>query len=73
MELAVIENEALKLSHTDRALLADRLLATLDTPGDGTLQAWVEEGERRLTRFRKGEIVAMDGQTALASLREQFG
>ena len=73
MELALIEHEALKLSQVDRALLADRLLETLGTPDPRVMQAWAVEGERRLALFRSGEMTAVDGESAIASLRASLG
>ncbi len=72
MEAAVIENEALKLSAPQRALLADRLLQTLSIPDARIMQAWVKEGERRLATFQAGELAAEDGEAVIDSLHRHF-
>ena len=71
MDAAVLEKEAMKLSVPERALLADRLLQTLGTPDARIMQAWADEGERRLAAFRAGELDAEDGAALVASLRKR--
>lgn len=72
MEAAVLENEALKLTAPQRALLADRLMQTLGSPDVRIVQAWAAEGERRLTAFRNGALTAEDGSAVVESLRKKF-
>ncbi len=71
MDLAVIENEALKLSAAERALLADHLMASLAVGDTPVMKAWAEEGERRLSMFREGKISAVDGRSAVSALRKK--
>ena len=61
MDAAVLEKEALKLSAPERALLADRLLQTLGAPNARIMQAWADEGERRLASYRAGELARLPG------------
>ena len=70
MDLAVIEQEALKLPETDRAVLADHLLNTLGGVPDDVMAAWAAEGERRLDVFELGEMPSVDGAKFVASLRK---
>lgn len=70
MELSVIENEALKLSQAERALLADHLMESLTAADAGVLKAWADEGERRLTLFHEGKLSAVDGESEVAALRK---
>jgi len=73
MDPAVIENEAMKLSDAERAVLVDRLLQTLETPNARGMQAWADEGERRLALFRAGKTTAVDGETVTDTLRKKLG
>jgi hypothetical protein len=69
MEAAVLENEALKLTAPQRALLADRLMQTLGSPDVRIVQAWAAEGERRLAAFQNGALIAEDGNAVVESFR----
>lgn len=71
MDLSVIEKEAMQLPETERAMLADRLLASLDKSPD-LRRKWVEEAEERIAAYRRGDIEALDGPQAMASLRARF-
>ncbi|HRQ87645.1 MAG TPA: addiction module protein [Bacteroidia bacterium] len=71
MELSVIEKEALQLPDTERAMLADSLLASLDKSPD-LRRKWSEEVEDRVAAYRRGDIEAVDGPQAMASLRARF-
>ena len=47
--------EALKLPRDERAAVANRLIASLDEPGDdGVEAAWLAEAERRLEEVERG-------------------
>ena len=72
MDAAVIENEALKLPAHQRALLADRLMQTFETPEIHIMKAWAAEGEQRLRAFQRGELTAEDGEAVVERLRRQF-
>ncbi len=72
MDAAVLENEALKLTAPQRALLADRLMQTLGLPNARVMKAWASEGERRLAACRAGKLFAEDGETVVKSLRKRF-
>lgn len=52
-----IENDAMQLSSRDRAWLARRLIATLDTGGDDDAEdRWLERAEKRYQAYRDGHI-----------------
>jgi len=54
--LSEIESEARQLSTRERARLVRRLLATLENEDEGDVeQAWLDEAERRLAAYRRGE------------------
>jgi putative addiction module component (TIGR02574 family) len=51
---------ALALSADDRAVVIDRLLASLTQESDGGLDAaWAEEIERRIAAYDRGETAAL--------------
>ena len=64
----VIEAAALQLTPSDRARLAERLLASLDED-DQILAAWVAVAERRGEAFARGEMDAIDFDEAVAQAR----
>jgi len=66
-----IEAAALQLTPTDRAHLAERLLASLDD-NDEILAAWVEEAERRADAFDRGEIDGIDVDEAITQARARI-
>ena len=72
IDAAIIEKEAMKLPDTQRALLADRLLESINPTSNSLQAAWVRESDDRLSCFRNGEIPAVDGPQAMAELRERF-
>ena len=72
MESVLIEKEAMKLPLFERALLVDRLLQTLDAEKDLSIKAWTEVTEKRLEKFRAGEMEAFDGQAVIESLRKEL-
>ena len=73
MDAATIEREALALTVAERALLADRLLQTLDVENADRTERWGREADRRLQAFENGEMGATDGTTAVAAIRRQLG
>jgi hypothetical protein len=73
VELPVIEKEALLLSDAERALLADRLLVSLNVGTEEFRKKWIAEAESRLAAFHSGAIQAVEGPEVLDSLRAQYG
>ncbi len=65
-----IAEMALALSSDARALLADRLVESLDPLTDDDVRAsWVSEAERRLQELRSGSVAPIPGAEALARVR----
>lgn len=63
---------ALALPRSERARLAERLIASLDT--DAEIEAaWAEEMRRRLEAFRRGEIEAIPAEEVVADARRRIG
>jgi len=72
MEAIMIEKEALQLSDCERAVLADRLLASLSRRPAGLDDAWLREADERMAVYHEGRIEAVSGPEALAELRMDF-
>jgi putative addiction module component (TIGR02574 family) len=54
-----IESEAMQLSRHERAVLVERLLATLDVGEDvDAEELWLQEAERRYQEYRTGRIAS---------------
>jgi hypothetical protein len=69
-----IAEQALALSSESRALLADKLVESLDSAAlSGIDKMWLTEAKRRREEIRKGQIAAIPGDEALADVRRQLG
>lgn len=67
-----IAEAALSLPSDARALLADRLVESLDPLGDQDVRgAWASEARQRLGELRSGEVKAVTAQEAFARARAQ--
>lgn len=67
-----LENEVLKLSPSDRAWLAERLLSSLDdAPAQSAEEieaAWLQEADRRFEAYRSGKMGGEKAQDVIAEL-----
>ncbi len=64
-------SEAMSLPPDARAILADKLLHSLDSPGRGELdQLWAEEAERRVQQIKSGEVTPIPGEDVFKEIRE---
>jgi len=75
MNLSVeqIAEEALSLPSEARALLADRLVESLDPSEDGYIrQLWAAEACRRRDDVRAGRVKTIPGDEALKQVRQAF-
>ncbi len=69
-----IVDEALGLPSEARALLADRLVESLDPAEDGYVrQLWVAEALRRRDEVRNGRVQTIPADQALAQVRRALG
>jgi len=74
MTVEQIVEEALSLPSEVRALLADRLVESLDPAEDGYIhQLWASEALRRRDDVRSGRIETIPGDDALARVRRAVG
>lgn len=65
-----IAEEALSLPSEARALLADRLVESLDPAEDGYIrQLWMKEARRRIDGVRSGDVATVPGDQAFAQVR----
>ena len=68
-----ITEVALALPCEARALLADRLVESLDPPTDPTIRdQWAKEALRRLEEIQSGKVESIPGDRALAQVRAQI-
>ena len=67
-ELDAIEATILQLPQTDRAHLAERLLASLDDD-DEILTAWIAEAEKRADALSRGNTTCMPIDQAMLKAR----
>ena len=66
-----LEAEALQLSLSERALLIERLIASIDADPD-VEEAWFAEVERRNAEIESGAVSLLPGPETLAKLRAEF-
>jgi hypothetical protein len=70
MTVEQIADEALALPSEARALLADRLVESLDPVEDGLLQKlWAAEALKRRDEVRSGTVKTITADEALAQVR----
>ena len=73
MRVEDIADVALELPSEARALLADRLVESLDPAEDGYIHGlWADEANRRLKELRSGAVVGIPGEEAVAKLRKKY-
>jgi putative addiction module component (TIGR02574 family) len=68
--LEQIVHDALQLTPTQRAEVADILVESLEsTPPDEIQRLWLDEANRRLAEVRSGNIQTIPGDEVLAEAR----
>jgi len=66
-----LTEEILSLPSELRALLADKLVESLEFDADPAIQAiWVTEAKRRRDEVRDGSVQPIPGEDALAQVRQ---
>ena len=66
-----IMHDAMSLPPDARALLADKLLNSLDAPGRKEIdRLWAEEAERRVRQIKSGEVKPIPGEEVFKEIRE---
>jgi Putative addiction module component len=61
-----LTEEAAKLSREEQAELLENLYAILDPVDPAIERAWIEESERRIDAYLRGEITSTDANEVLA-------
>ncbi|NIM18535.1 MAG: addiction module protein [Candidatus Aminicenantes bacterium] len=65
--------QAMALPPDARALLADRLLNSLDSPGREEIdRLWAEEAERRVQQIKNGEVELLPGEEVFEEIRKSL-
>jgi putative addiction module component (TIGR02574 family) len=66
-----LTKEILSLPSVSRALLAEKLVESLEFDTDSTIQTtWVTEVKRRRDEIRNGTVTPIPGEEALAQVRQ---
>ncbi|HAR65920.1 MAG TPA: addiction module antitoxin RelB [Lentisphaeria bacterium] len=75
MNVAELEKEALDLPQKDRAVLAQKLLLTLDEHSEAIADwdlIWAEEARRRHEQIADGEVACRPAAEVFADARERI-
>ena len=73
MNLTSIQEEIVRLSSTERAMLIDILWESLDEERVREVEAkWAAESEERIDAVDRGELQTVDGPSALRELRSSL-
>lgn len=68
-----IETKVRALTTKEKAALARVLIDDLDdAPDEEVKQLWIDEAQRRYEAYLKGELQAVDGDTAMARARSRL-
>ena len=74
MSLEELEKEAMKLPAASRALLADKLVESLDSAEIDEIQKlWAAEAIRRRDEVRSGRVKPIPGEQVVAEVRRSVG
>ncbi|MEW6173535.1 MAG: addiction module protein [Bacillota bacterium] len=72
-KLKEIEEEALRLAPNERALLAERLISSLDDEEDPEAERlWIEEAERRYIAYKEGRVKAKPAELVFKEARSKL-
>ena len=70
-QLMEFEAKALKLPPTDRATLAERLIASLDNLNEQqNEQLWIDEADLRYREYKRCNITARPAEAVLSDARD---
>ena len=73
LRMQEIEEEVLRLSPHERALLAERLIWSLDTDEDIEAERqWIEEAERRYREYKEGKAKARPADLVFKNARSKL-
>jgi len=70
MKVKEIEQEALRLSSRERALLVEHLIGSLEPDDDPDAErAWIEEAERRYQEYKAGKSKTLPAEQVFKDAR----
>jgi len=72
MPIKDLITEAMSLPVEDRAILADTILKSLNSPDSEMDRKWVAVAKRRLAELRSGQVEALPGDEVFARIRKRF-
>lgn len=72
MDVALLEENAMQLRESDRAILADRLIQSITPVNRSLKNVWASEISSRMEAYRDGKIEAVDGRAAMDALLKRF-
>ncbi len=67
----IILDQALELSASERANVAEKLLFSLDRPDSKIDTLWAKEADSRVEAYKKGEIEAVPAEKVFAKYRRK--
>lgn len=71
LSIEQLTQAALSLPSTSRALLAEKLIESLEFDIDPTIQAaWIVEAKQRRDEIRSGAVKSIPGEEALSQIRQ---
>ncbi len=74
LPLKEIEAQALLLPSTDREVLIQTLVYSLDNTSLTEVdEAWIEEAERRYHEFKSGKTQGIPGEQIFTEIRQELG
>jgi len=65
----MILDQALELSATDRAIVAEKLLFSLDSPDSKIDGIWAKEADSRVEAYKKGQIETIPAEEVFAKYK----
>ncbi len=72
-KLSDVKRDAMELTHQERAMLAEHLLATLDPADDvDAEELWLQEAEKRDAQFRAGKITSKPAEQVFGDARQSL-
>ena len=66
----MVLDQALGLSATERANVAEKLLFSLDAPDSKIDAVWAKEADSRVEAYKKGKIEAISAEEVFAKYRK---
>jgi putative addiction module component (TIGR02574 family) len=73
MKVKEIEEEALRLSSHERALLVEHLIGSLEPDDDPDAErVWIEEAERRYQEYKAGKVKSIPAEQVFKNARTKL-